>query len=140
MKAWIENGIIRDIAHAEPTAIYHPDIAKLYTVEVPNDSENGDTFENGILTKKPVIEVAPVEPVAPKTTTLSPIEFKLRFTAPERVAVYQSTDLIVKDFVSLLDDVRLTKVDLALQANIDALGYLAEKSLIAPERIAEILG
>jgi len=104
---------------------------------VPNDAENGDAFENGVLTKKPVIEVAPV---APKTTELSPIEFKLRFTAPERVAIYQSTDLIVKDFVSLLDDVRLTKVDLTLQANIDALGYLASLHLIAPERIAEILG
>ena len=138
--AWIENGIIRDIAHDEPSKIYHPDIAKFYDTEVPNDAENGDTFENGVLTKKPVVEVAPIELVAPKTTELSPIEFKLRFTAPERVAIYQSTDLIVKDFVSLLDDARLTKVDLNLQANIDALHYLASLNLLEEYRISEILG
>jgi hypothetical protein len=139
MKAWIENGIIRDIAQGEPTAIYHPDIAKLYTVDVPDNAENGDTFIDGVLTKPEPVVIEPVV-ATQKTTELSPIEFKLRFTAPERVAIYQSTDLIVKDFVSLLDDVRLTKVDLTLQANIDALGYLASLDLIAPERIEEILG
>jgi hypothetical protein len=96
MKAWIESGIIRDITHDEPSEIYHPDIAQHYTIEVPDDAENGDTFENGVLTKKPVVEVTPIEPVIFKTTTLSPIEFKLRFTAPERVAIYQSADLRIK--------------------------------------------
>jgi hypothetical protein len=137
MKAWIENGIIRDIAHAEPSEIYHPDIAAHYTVDVPDDAENGDTFENGVLTKKPV--VVPTEPVLPKTTTLSPIEFKLRFTAPERVAIYQSTDLIAKDFISLLDDPRLQMVDLTLQSTIDAVGYLVQLGLIESARINEIL-
>jgi hypothetical protein len=136
MKAWIENGIIRDIAHAEPSEIFHTDIAKFYTADVPDNAENGDTFENGVLTKKPVVEVTPV---APKTTTLSPIEFKLRFTAPERVAIYQSTDLIVKDFVSLLDDVRLTKVDLTLPSTTDAIDYLISINLVEANRKDEIL-
>ena len=139
-KAWIENNIIRDIAHADPFEIYHPDIAKFYNVDVPDNAENGDTFENGVLTKHG-IDTAPAEDVAiPKTTTLSPIEFKLRFTAPERVAIYQSADLIVKDFVSLLDDVRLTQVDLNLQSTIDAIDYLTKQGLIDASRKNEILG
>ncbi len=139
MKAWIENNIIRDIAHTEPSETYHPDIAKFYTIEVPDDAENGDTFENGVLTKKPVVEVTPIEPVIFKTTTLSPIEFKLRFTAPERVAIYQSTDLMVKDFISLLDDIRLKEVDLTLQSTVDAIDYLIFLDLLDATRKDEIL-
>ncbi len=137
MKAWIENNIIRDIAHTNPDEIYHPDIAILYDTDVPDEAANGDTFIDGVLTK-PVIAV-PTEPVATKTTTLSPIAFKLRFTAQERVAIYQSTDLIVKDFISLLDDVRLKEVDLTLQANIDAIDYLIFLDLIDATRKDEIL-
>ena len=51
-KAWIEDNIIRDIAHAEPFDIYHPDVAKFYDTEVPDDAENGDTWENGELIKQ----------------------------------------------------------------------------------------
>ena len=133
MKAWIENGIIRDIAHTEPSEIYHPDIAKFYDTEVPDDAENGDTFVEGVLTKPVIVEPTPMI-VEPKTLTLSPIEFKLRFTAPERVAIYQSTDLIVKDFISLLDDIRLQTVDLTLQSTIDAVDYLISLGLVEVSR------
>ena len=104
-------------------------------VLVKSETANiGDDYINGVF-----IAQAPAytEPVVIKT--LSPIEFKLRFTAPERVAIYQSTDLIVKDFVSLLDDVRLTQVDLTLQSTIDAVGYLAAQGLIEQTRVSEIL-
>jgi len=133
-KAWIENSIIRDIAHAEPSEIYHPDIAKFYDTEVPDDAENGDTFIDGVLTKPIIPEHTPIEPVVIKTTTLSPIEFKLRFTAPERVAIYQSADLIVKDFIALLDDIRLQTVDLTLQSTIDAIDYLIALGLVNDSR------
>lgn len=138
MKTWIENNIIRDIAHAEPSEIYHPDVAKFYDTDVPDDAENGDTFIDGVLTK-PIIPVpVPAEPVI-EPKTLSPIAFKLRFTAPERVAIYQSTDLMVKDFISLLDDVRLTEVDLRLQSTIDAVNYLVSIGLVGTTRVSEIL-
>ena len=138
MKAWIENNIIRDIAHAEPSEIYHPDIAKLYNTDVPDDAENGDTFIDGALTKPIIPEPLPIEPVI-EPKTLSPIQFKLRFTAPERVAIYQSTDLLVKDFISLLDDIRLKEVDLRLQSTIDAIDYLIFLGLVDASRKDEIL-
>jgi hypothetical protein len=53
-KAWIENGFIRDVAHATPSEIYHPDVAALYDTDVPDDTENGDLFENGVVSKPPL--------------------------------------------------------------------------------------
>jgi hypothetical protein len=50
-KAWIENERIRDIAHSEPTEIYHPDVAVFYDTEVPDDAENGDGWIDGVLVK-----------------------------------------------------------------------------------------
>ena len=50
-KAWIENNQIRDIAHDNPFAIYHPDVAKFYDTDVPDDAVSGDSWVNGALTK-----------------------------------------------------------------------------------------
>lgn len=49
--AWVENARIRDVAQGNPSEIYHPDVAALYTVEVPDNAENGDGFIDGQLTK-----------------------------------------------------------------------------------------
>lgn len=50
-KAWIEDERIRDIAHSEPTGIYHPDVAVFYDTEVPDDAVNGDGWIDGVLVK-----------------------------------------------------------------------------------------
>lgn len=49
--AWLENGKIRDIAHSNPSEIYHPDVAKFYDTLVPDDAVSGDGWVNGALTK-----------------------------------------------------------------------------------------
>lgn len=138
MKAWIENGIIRDIAHSEPIEIYHPDIAAFYNTDVPDNAQIGWQLIDDEWLPPLAISIVS-EPVVPTRKLLSPIEFKLLFKAPERVAIYQSTDLIVKDFLSILDDTRLTQVDLSLQDNIDAIQYLVSIDLLTPERATEIL-
>jgi hypothetical protein len=74
-----------------------------------------------------------------ESKTITPVAFKLRFTAQERVAIYNSTDLFVIDFRNLLDDSRLKEVDLTLQPTVDAMGYLASLSLITQARASEIL-
>jgi hypothetical protein len=58
-KAWIENTFIRDVAHADPFSIYHPDVAVFYDTDVPDDAENGDGWVDGALVKKviPVVSV-----------------------------------------------------------------------------------
>jgi hypothetical protein len=57
--AWIENDKIRDVAHDEPSKIYHPDVAALYTTQVPDDAVNGDGWVNGALVKPVVVEPTP---------------------------------------------------------------------------------
>lgn len=49
--AWIENNMIRDVAHDEPSKIYHPDVAVFYNTQVPDDAVNGDGWVNGALVK-----------------------------------------------------------------------------------------
>ena len=71
--------------------------------------------------------------------TVSPVEFKLLFTAQERVAIKSSTNPIVQDFFEIVNDPRLTMVNLSLKSTQDAVGYLALNDLIEEERIAEIL-
>jgi len=138
-KAWIENSTIRDIAQGDPAAIYHPDIARLYDTDVPDEAQNGDSYSDGVWTAKPVPEPVVSEPVAPTPPKVSPVEFKLLFTAQERVAIKTSNDAIVQDFFELVNDQRLTHVNLALQSTQDALAYLTAIGILANGRAAQII-
>ena len=141
-KAWIENERIRDIAAGNPDELFHPDIAKLYDTDVPDDAANGDGWIDGVLVKpeEPPAPPAP-EPVAPPAPKVSPVEFKLLFHSAERVAIKtaRDNDLVIDDFFSIIEDPRLTHVDLGLQSTKDAIGYLQSKQLLTAERAAEIL-
>ena len=64
--AWIEDDRIRDVAHSDPNNIYHPDVAKFYDTQVPDDAANGDGWVNGQLVKP---EPPPPAPPAPRTWT-----------------------------------------------------------------------
>ena len=137
--AWRENFIIRDICNGDPGSLFHPDIAKLYDTEVPDEAQQGDTFEDGVLTPKPIPE--PVEPVAPVFVPpkVSVIEYKMLFTSAERIAVKASVDPIIIDLQELMNDPRTTTVDLSLQSISDALDYMTAIGLIAVGRKAQIL-
>lgn len=79
--------------------------------------------------------------MASKNTKVSPVEFKLLFTAMERVAIKtaRSTDPVIDDFFDIVEDPRLTYVDLALQSTKDAIGYLKSKNLLTADRATAIL-
>lgn len=139
-KAWIENDVIRDIAQAgDPFAFYHPDIAKHYDTEVPDEAENGDGWVNGQLVKPAPLQ--PPEPPALTPPQVSSVEFKMLFTSAERVAIREArkTDAVVDDFFDLVEDPRLTYVDLALPSVQGALQYLVAVELLTEERVPEIL-
>lgn len=137
--AWIENNKIRDIAHGNPVEIYHPDVAAHYTEQVPDDAENGDSWGGEVLTKPAAPE--PVEPATPIPPKVSPVQFKLLFMAQERIAIAQArvTDPVLQDLCGILDDPRLTEVDMALKSTQETLDYLTEQNLIGAGRKAEIL-
>lgn len=64
--AWIHNGKVGDICQGgDPAEHYHPDVAKLYTTQVPDDAENGDGWVNGQV----------VKPVAPLPSEPAPREW-----------------------------------------------------------------
>jgi hypothetical protein len=78
--AWIENNCIRDIAPGNPVEFYHPDVAKFYDTQVPDDAANGDGWVNGQLVKP---EPAPPAPPAPRTWTDD--DFRSGMTLAEKV-------------------------------------------------------
>lgn len=140
-KAWIENGRIRDIANGNPEDLYHPDIAKHYDTDVPDDAVNGDGWEDGVLIKPSPPEPLPSEPQPEPDITVSPIEFKLLFKLHERVAIKaaRTTDPIVDDFMEIIEDVRLTHINLSLSSTREGVDYLESVGLIENGRSAEIL-
>jgi hypothetical protein len=133
---WIENNTVRDIANGNPAELFHPDIAAKYDTQVPDDIIAGATLVDGAW-----VNPAPVEPVTPEAVApkVSPIEFKLLFTSPERIAIRTSTDPIVQDFYEITSDPRLTHVDLGLKSTKDAIAYLVSVDILTQERADVIL-
>ena len=139
--AWIENDRIRDISTGNPAERYHPDVAVHYSTGVPDEAENGDWWVEGRLVKpEPPV---PVEFPSPVHTfpKVSPVEFKLLFTAQERVGIKASrgSDPVIDDFMGIIEDPRLTVVDLGLGSTQDGLAYIVSKGLLTEERKAEVL-
>jgi len=71
------------------------------------------------------------------TRILTPLQFLNKFTTSERIAILESTNPVVKDFVYLLNST--TSVTLDSQNTIDGINYLAFVGLITSVRAAEIL-
>lgn len=138
MKAWIENNRVREICKGEPSELYHPDIAKNFDTDVPDDVKVGVELIDGEW-----VNPAPIEPVEPEIVyeKVSPIEFKMLFTMSERLAInpLKQTDEIIKDWFEILDDARLTFVDLGLKSTQDALNYLVTLGILTEDRKLQIL-
>ena len=137
-KAWIENARIRDVAPGNPDEFYVPEIAQLYDTDVPDDAVNGDGWVNGQLVKpEPPEVVAP----APQYAKLSPVQFMLLLTSAERVAIKaaRTTDAVIEDWLDILEDPRLTEVDLGSASTQDALAYLVSVNMLTQARKDAIL-
>lgn len=78
-----------------------------------------------------------IDPVVRQRVRLTRYEFRSRFTTPEKVAMYDSTDTIIKIF---LDDIQAAEyIDVTDQATIDGVAYLEAQGLIAAGRSTDIL-
>jgi hypothetical protein len=77
--AWIENNKVRDVAHSNPTEIYHPDVAVFYDTEVPDDAVNGDGWVEGQLVKP-----EPPTPSAPTPRQWTATDFRTAMTLAEK--------------------------------------------------------
>lgn len=95
----------------------------------------------GGLFADPAIEMVVDELHDTAPLTVSPVEFKLLFTAQERVMIKaaRASDAMIDDFFDIVEDPRLTHVDLGLQSTRDAIDYLIGKELVDPARREAIL-
>lgn len=123
---------------ANPSETFHPDIAAQFE-EVPSKVRQGWIRDESGTWSAP--EPAPAPEPADKSKRVSPVEFKLLFTSAERIAIKtaRDSDAVIDDFFDIVDDPRLTYVDLGLQSTKDALAYLASQNLITEARRDEIL-
>ena len=77
-KAWQNPiGTIRDVCESDPELSYHPDIAKLYTTDVPDGTVNGATLVSGVW-----VNPAPPPPAQPQPPAPPPV--------PEAVTMRQA--------------------------------------------------
>ena len=133
--------VINDVAVdvcADPANSFHPDIAREFE-QVPGNVKQDWVRIDGVWSA-PAPAPQP-EPTPSEATKVSPVEFKLLFTSHERVAIKaaRATDTVIDDFYEVVEDPRLTYVDLGLKSTRDAIGYLAAQNLITAERATEIL-
>lgn len=135
--ARIVNNTAVDVRTDSPEGYFTPDIAEQF-ISVPDEVEDGWLFTEGVWAAPP--QPSP-EPLPLPPPQVSPVQFKMLFTSMERVAIREArkTDPTVDDFFDLMEDPRLTYVDLALPSVQGALHYLAATSLITDERIPQIL-
>lgn len=139
--AWIENTQIRDTVSADPFTVFHEEIAKFYSTEVPDEASNGDGWVDGQLIKPEIVEATVPEPAttAKRLPKVSVIEWKMLFTAQERIAAKTSVDPIIQDLQELMNDPRTVNVDLNLKSIQDALDYMTSIGILEVGRKEEIL-
>lgn len=137
--AWVENNTVRDVCEGVPQDLFAPEVAALYSTPVPAGTKSGYVLEDGNWVAPPPPTPVP-EPVAipPK---VSPVEFLLLFTPQERVAIRAArpNDPVLDDFFDIVEDPRLTFVNLALPSVQGALHYLVAKQFITDARREEVL-
>ncbi len=140
MKAWIDNNAVRDLCPGNPDELYHPDIAALYDTEVPEGTKQGVTLIEGVWTNPVIPEPVAPEPVVPVPPKLTPVQFKMCFTPQERIAIKaaRATDPVLQDAYEILDDLRLTEVDLTLASVQGLIDYLGTLNLLTAERIEQV--
>ena len=134
--ARIVDGAAVDVTTINPSAIFHPEIAAQFIV-VPDGTETGATYADGIWTNPPPPE--PAAPVQSYLLTPSRPQFLLLFTGPERVAIRASTDALVVDFLDIVKDPALEWIDLSLASVQEGIAYLVTLTLLTQARANTIL-
>lgn len=135
----IKNGVVVNTIEAEQSFIDQIEDQYDEIVEVfPPVPEFIDSPETDVSNIPPF---GPNGLINPDYYIISPVQFKLLFTSEERVAirVARETDPVIDDFFDIIDDPRLSEVNLQLNSTIDALSYFVTKNLITEERKKEIL-
>jgi hypothetical protein len=128
-KAWIEDGRIRDIAHSNPSAIYHAEVAKFYDTDVPDEAVNGQGWTGTSLIPIPVPEL--LAPPAPPPRQWTIDNFRTGMTLAEKTKWDNDS----------APEIKTVKAELPkeLAGATELLDFLVGSSLISVETKAKIL-
>jgi len=139
--ARIINNVAVDVS-ANPAECFHPTIAAEF-VSVPDAVQHGWMRTDGKWAAPAVADAS-----TPVLATITPLQFKLLWTADERLGTVtlRASDALVADFMSLIEDPQRESIDLNLpsvQAGIlRILTLLAHSGLfgadLVPARQAQI--
>lgn len=143
--AWVEVNVVRDYTDYDPHEVFHPDVAAHYSVIVPSNVERQWRLINNEWVEPPApLEGPPPSPPPPPPPPtlgriISPAQFLMLFTPLERVAIRNSTDAVVVDFIRLVELPSLTQVELDNPQTQLGVQYLVSEGLITSERATAIL-
>lgn len=129
--------VIQEIIPNAPD--FHPDVNALF-FQVADTVQVGATLVNDAWVNPDPVVPPPPSVFAPDII-VSPVEFKMLFTSQERIAIAaaRASDPIIDDWYSILDDSRLTEVNLGRNSTQAGVMYLNSLGLITNQRAAEIL-
>lgn len=151
--ARIVNGAAVDIS-ADPAKQFHPALASEF-VAVPVEVRagwvlDGDVWQAPASTDVPAEPEPAPEPVQQYKLQMSPVEFKMLLTPSERLAIrtareYTGDDearrtlaYLIDDWWLIVDDSRLSEVNLALAQVQEGLDMLVTAGILTAERRAEV--
>lgn len=140
-KAWIDNAnTVIDAVSGDPAKLFHPDVARHYTADLPDNVMPGARLIDGEWVNLPAHPDHEAE--KPTPPTVGPNEFYFLWTIPEQVAIdtLRETDVGVKLFMRRLDDPRTTEVVLADPTVQQAIKHTVDQLVAAgvvPEDQAE---
>lgn len=146
MKMRVKNGYVVDVAEF-PVNVYGPALAAEF-IDVPFEFKDkvapNWTYNETTkaLTPPPKVGegIARPEPMDPALLKPTPPQFFLLFSAQERAVIrmISAQNLIIDDWLKILNDPRLTFVDLNLQSTIQGVYYLT--TLVVPESLLPYYG
>ena len=137
--ARIENNVAIEVTNIDPSDRFPAHVVwELVPDDVTPNSVRDEDGEWTIAEPAPQPEPAVAALESPKPT---PVQFKLLWTSAERIGIkkLRPTDEVLDDFMTIVEDPRLTFVDLGLESNQMAVAYtlgkLAEAGIVKPEDV-----
>jgi hypothetical protein len=139
-------GVAIDVS-TDPASRFHPQIAAEF-VEVPDDVSHGWQLVDEDWFPPEVAD--PIEAEPKRRLRVTPVEFKLLFQPGERLAIRQAREYqgedgaqqtfawLIDDWWSIVDDPRLTTVDLGLSQTQAGLDMLVTAGILTQQRRDEM--
>lgn len=140
--AYVVDGVAQDVV-SPPDGFsiddcFHPDLISSF-IEVPDEVVKGSKLKSG---KWSIPKEDPTPSPPPVTyPVVTPETFLMFFTSAERIAIKRlvPTDEVIDDWWSIVNNPKLTEVDLNLESAREAIDYLITLGILTEARKAEIL-